>query len=80
MRRQTVGPFLSSQFSPLVFIPLWTHLARKHEILLNKATYQYFTLLMIDVHFLAESRYQLTLYVNIKNSHFQVTTANGMVM
>ena len=23
MRRQTVGPFHSSQFSPLVFIPLW---------------------------------------------------------
>ena len=23
MKRQTVGPFNSSQFSPLVFIPLW---------------------------------------------------------
>ena len=38
---------------------------RKHKILLNNATYQYFQILMIDVHFLAKSQCQLTLDARI---------------
>ena len=38
---------------------------KQHKILLNNATYQYFQILMIDVHFLAKSQCQLTLYARI---------------